>query len=115
VLTTSGADVTLTESSIEGANVAYKASSGNRIKLNAGSRVAGKRGGLITESSCNLEGTSTSIEGGAGPAFQTTMNSQLVLHGSIVKGTPGLSFERNPSPLDLAGTRVDGGQTVTRP
>ena len=99
----------------EGATVAVKADTSLKLKLNAGSRIAGKSGGVIAESSLSIDGTSTSIEGGAGPAVQGTFVNTIAIRQSVVKGTPGILIQRASSPMDLSGTRVDGGQTITKP
>jgi hypothetical protein len=92
-----------------------KGDSSLKLKLNPGSRVAGKRGGIIGDSSLTIDGTSTSIEGGAGPGIQGTVVGTIAIRQSLVKGTPGIQIERAPTPMDLSGTRVDGGQTISRP
>jgi hypothetical protein len=70
---------------------------------------------IIGESSFTIDGTSTSIEGGAGPGIQGTFVGTIAIRQSLVKGTPGIQIERAPTPMDLSGTRVDGGQTIARP
>lgn len=115
IVTTSGADVSLTDGSIEGGAVALKSDSSLKLKLGASSRIAGKRGGVATTSNSSIDGTSTSIEGGAGPAIQGTLNDHIIVQQSVIKGTPAIQLERAASPLDLTGTRVEGAQTISRP
>jgi hypothetical protein len=39
----------------------------------------------------------------------------IAIRQSLVKGTPGIQIEHAPTPMDLSGARVDGGQTISRP
>lgn len=113
VTTTSGADISLAESSIEGGAIALKTDSSCKLKLGPGSRIAGKRGGLYSESGLNLDGTNTAIEGGAGPGLRTTSGGTIAVRASVISGAPGIQTDR-AIPMDLAGTRVEGGQVTSR-
>ncbi|MFO0737111.1 MAG: hypothetical protein U0270_14580 [Labilithrix sp.] len=115
ITTTSNADISLADASIEGATMALKTDSSARLKLGPGSRIAGKRAGIYSESGLTIDGTNTSIEGGAGPGLRSTFVGNITIHDSVIKGTPGIQIERAPTPMDLANTRVDGGQVVSKP
>jgi hypothetical protein len=113
VTTTSGAEITLAEAAIEGEAEAFKGTSGVRLRLSAGSRIAGRHGGIVCESSCSVLGENSGLEGGDRPAVHGTFGGELVVRSSVIKGTPALHFQRAPNPMDLTGTTVDGAQTIT--
>jgi hypothetical protein len=113
ILVTSNADITLNDAAVEGASKAFKGGVNTKMKLGQGARVAGKRGGIETDSNLELDGTGASIDGGTGPGLMAGSNARIAFRQGALKGTPALQTDRRPSSLDLEGTRVDGDQKTT--
>jgi hypothetical protein len=113
ILATSNSDINVNDAAIEGALKAFKGTVNTKMKLAQGTRLAGKRGGIESDSNFELDATGATIEGGAGPGILGTgSNARIAFRQGALKGTPALQMERKPSSLDLDGTRVDGEQKL---
>jgi hypothetical protein len=111
LVTSSNPDVTLEDSSLEGAR-AFKGTVNCKLKLQRGSRVAGKKGAIETEGNLQLDGTGAAIDGGSGPGLVTGYNARISFKQGTIKGTPAIQAERKPANLELDGTSVVGEQKI---
>src|SRR5262249_4756996 len=112
IVATSNSDITLNDASVEAATKAFKGSVNTKMKLAAGARLAGKRGGIETEGNFELDATGATIEGGSGPALMTGYNARIAFRQGALKGNPAIQTERKPSSLELDGTKVEGEQKI---
>jgi hypothetical protein len=114
ILTASNADITLTDAAIEAGTKAFKGTMNSKLKLNQGARLAGKKGGLESDSNLELDGTGATIDGGSGPGIMAASNARIAFHQGGLKGVPAIQLERHPTSVDLDGTKVDGEQKIPK-
>src|SRR5262249_45627410 len=70
IQTTSNADVTVNDAAIEGGMKAFKSTLNTKLKLQQGTRLAGRKGGIETDGNLELDATGATVEGGSGPGIQ---------------------------------------------
>lgn len=113
VNTTSSSEINLNDSSIEGGSRGIRATSNLKLKLLPGARVAGKKGGLDTESNITVDATGATLEGGSGPALEGGYSTKVSFKSGVIKGNPALLIKAQPV-LELDGTRIEGEQKIGR-
>lgn len=113
-IATMNSELFASDAILEGGNKAIRAGVNTKVRLQAGAKLTGKRGGLEAEGNLELEGNGSSIEGGAGPGLQSGYNARISFLSGTIKGAPAIVLERRPSSLDLNGTRVEGEQKIPK-
>jgi len=112
IVAASSSEMVINDSAVEAAGRGIKLTSSScKVKMQQGARVAGKKGGLELDSSGELEGTGSTLEGGSGPGITGAYGTKVSFTSGTLKGTPALALTR-PDNVDLSGTKVEGEQQV---
>lgn len=116
IATESNADIALNDATIEGGDKGLKTTVNTKVKLQAGARIAGKRGGIEVTSNCEIDGSGAVIDGGSGPGIDGAgSNTRVAFRQGTLRGVPAIRFSRRPNnanAIDLTGTKVDGEQRI---
>lgn len=111
---TSNGNITLGDASLDGGRYGVKSTVNLKVKLSQGARIAGKKGGVVTDSNLEVDATGATIDGGSGPGLDFDSGAKVSMQQGVLRGTPAIKASYKPSSLSLDGTKVEGDQQIPK-